>query len=66
MPGPQANSNAMILKHTTPQGQKIFLANVIMWLPSREESAFKLKRLISQAYSSDLWDKVIPRGYGAT
>lgn len=66
MPGPQVNSNAMILKHTTPQGQKIFLANVIMWLPSREESAFKLKRLISQAYSSDLWDKVIPRGYGAT
>lgn len=59
MPGAQVDSNTMILKHTTPEGQKIFLANVIMWLPSREESAFKLKRLISRAYFSDLWDKVI-------
>lgn len=41
---------------------KICLATIIVQPPGYEENAFQLKRLISSAYRSDLWDKGITTG----
>lgn len=50
------SSNARLLQ------AKICLATIIVQPPGHEENAFQLKRLISSAYCSDLWDKGITMG----